>query len=105
MIIEGKAYRSVWMQDLSVLMINQSLLPFRFEIATCNSVEEVATAIQNMTVRGAPAIGAAGAFGMALAAQIAADEDFRNLLRQDRDMLLAARPTAIDLSNAVHRVY
>jgi S-methyl-5-thioribose-1-phosphate isomerase len=105
MIINGTEYQSVWMENTKVLMINQTKLPFEFEIVTCSTCEEVAAAIQNMTVRGAPAIGAAGAYGMALAAMSAVDENFRNLLRRDRDMLLAARPTAIDLSNGVRYVY
>ncbi|MFO7659866.1 MAG: S-methyl-5-thioribose-1-phosphate isomerase [Candidatus Cloacimonadaceae bacterium] len=105
MLINGKEYQSVWMQDDKVLMINQNKLPFDFEIITCRTCEEVATAIQNMTVRGAPAIGAAGAYGMALAALTSDKENFRNQLRKYRDILLASRPTAIDLSNAVLMVY
>lgn len=93
------------MQDGAVLMINQNKLPFDFEVITCRTCEEVATAIQSMTVRGAPAIGAAGAYGMALAALTADDQNFRNQLRKYRDILLAARPTAIDLSNGVRLVY
>lgn len=105
MIIEGKEYQSTWMQDDSVLMINQNKLPFEFEIVTCRTCEEVAIAIQEMTVRGAPAIGAAGAYGLALAALQAPKDDFRNHLRKSRDILLASRPTAIDLNNAVRLVY
>lgn len=105
MLINGKEYQSVWMQDGKVLMINQNKLPFEFEVITCRTCEEVAAAIQNMTVRGAPAIGAAGAYGMALAALTSENENFRNHLRKYRDILLASRPTAIDLSNAVQLVY
>jgi translation initiation factor eIF-2B subunit alpha/methylthioribose-1-phosphate isomerase len=105
MIINGNEYQSVWMEDNTVRMINQNKLPFDFEIVTCNTSAEVAEHIQRMTVRGAPAIGAAGAYGMALAAQLAAPENFRNQLRKDRDMLLASRPTAIDLNNGVRYVY
>jgi methylthioribose-1-phosphate isomerase len=105
MIIGGQEYRSVWMQNGAVLMINQNKLPFKFEIVTCNTCEQVATAILDMTVRGAPAIGAAGAYGMALAAMSSTDEDFRSRMRKDRDILLASRPTAIDLANAVNLVY
>lgn len=105
MIINGTEYQSVWMQDNKVLMINQNKLPFEFDIITCSTCEEVATAIQNMTVRGAPAIGAAGAYGMALAALSASTDNYRNQLRKDRDILLASRPTAIDLNNGVRLVY
>jgi S-methyl-5-thioribose-1-phosphate isomerase len=105
MIINGQDYHSVWMEDSRVFMINQNLLPFKFEIITCNNVEEVAKAITDMTVRGAPAIGAAGAYGMALAARLSGEEHFRNLLRKARDLLLSTRPTAIDLNNGVRLVY
>jgi len=103
--IYGKEYQSVWILDDQVLMIDQNKLPFEFEVVTCNTCEEVALAIQNMTVRGAPAIGAAGAYGMALAAMSAIGDNFRNLLRRNRDMLIATRPTAIDLNNGVRYVY
>lgn len=93
------------MQDGKVLMIDQNKLPYDFEIVTCNTCEEVGIAIKNMTVRGAPAIGAAGAYGMALAALNASVENFRNVLRGDRDMLLDTRPTAVDLDNGVRFVY
>lgn len=105
MIINGKEYQSVWIENSAVLMINQNKLPYDFEIVTCNTCEEVATAIQNMTVRGAPAIGAAGAYGMALASEAASIDNFRNQLRKQRDILLASRPTAIDLNNGVRFVY
>lgn len=105
MIINGIEYQSVWMQDDKVLMINQNKLPFDFEIITCQTCEEVAQAIQNMTVRGAPAIGAAGAYGMALAAHNISADNYRNQLRWKRDILLASRPTAIDLNNGVRLVY
>lgn len=93
------------MQDNQVWMIDQTKLPFEFEIKKCLTSDEVAEAIHNMIVRGAPAIGAAGAYGMALAALASSDGNFRNNLRKDRDMLLASRPTAIDLNNGVRFVY
>lgn len=105
MLINGSEYRSVWMEDHKVFMINQNLLPFKFEIASLSSFEEVAAAIRNMTVRGAPAIGAAAAFGMALAAQVAPENKFRNYLRTAREILAGTRPTAIDLINGVSYVY
>jgi translation initiation factor eIF-2B subunit alpha/methylthioribose-1-phosphate isomerase len=105
MIINGKDYHSVWMEDRQVFLINQNKLPATFEVVTCESVEQVASAIVDMTVRGAPAIGATGAYGMALAAILASDEHFRNQLRKARDLLLGTRPTAIDLNNGVRLVY
>lgn len=105
MLINGNEYRSVWFDDDRVFMINQNLLPFTFEIVSFKTFEEVAEAIRNMTVRGAPAIGAAAAFGMALAAQSAPENKFRNYLRAAREHLANTRPTAIDLINGINSVY
>ena len=58
--VNGKPYRTVWMESGVVRMINQPLIPFRFEIADCPTHRETATAIRTMIVRGAGAIGAAG---------------------------------------------
>ena len=68
MIINSINYRTVWMQGSYVCMINQTLLPFQFEIYKSKNHLETANAIKNMIIRGAPAIGAAGAFGLAQAA-------------------------------------
>ncbi len=105
MLINGSEYKSVWYDDDRVHMINQNLLPYKFEVVSYQGFEEVAEAIRNMTVRGAPAIGAAGAFAMALAANSAPDNKFRNYLRAARELLAATRPTAIDLINGISCVY
>ena len=90
----------------TVKMIDQRLLPFSFEIAEFDDFRQVARAITEMYVRGAPAIGAAAAFGMALAAR-QSDAKSREQLLQDLhsagDILNAARPTAVNLSWAVRR--
>ncbi len=93
------------MQDGKVCLVDQNKLPFEFDTVICSTSEEVAKAIQNMTVRGAPAIGAAGAYGLAMSAQSAPEDDFGSHLRRVVDLLLAARPTAVDLRNAVLQVY
>ena len=59
----------VFWEDNKVKMIDQRILPGRFEIAEFDTVEGVARSIKEMYVRGAPAIGGTGGFGMALAAQ------------------------------------
>lgn len=105
MLINGNEYRSVWFDDDRVFMINQNLLPFKFEIVSFETFEAVAEAIRNMTVRGAPAIGAAAAFAMALAAQSAPENKFRNYLRAASELLARTRPTAIDLINGINSVY
>ncbi len=105
MIINGSEYRSVWWEHGRLHLIDQNILPFEFAIAEFTEFQAVAEAIRNMTVRGAPAIGAAGAFGLALAAQGAPDDKFRTHLRKAHDVLIAARPTAVDLVNGVNYVY
>ncbi|MEJ5201972.1 MAG: S-methyl-5-thioribose-1-phosphate isomerase [Anaerolineales bacterium] len=87
-------------------LIDQRLLPGRFEIVTCASVTDVIEAIRNMTVRGAPAIGVAAAYGMALAARQLSFLDVSTMraeLYQMADKLQAARPTAVNLSWAIQR--
>lgn len=99
--------RTVFWEDNRVKMIDQRLLPGEFVIAEFDSVEGVARSIQEMYVRGAPAIGATGAYGMALAAQRSPATDRDSLLadlRQAKATLDAARPTAVNLSWATHRL-
>jgi methylthioribose-1-phosphate isomerase len=88
-------------------MIDQRLLPAEFVIATFDTVAEVARSIKEMYVRGAPAIGATGAYGMALAAQTSNASDRAALLadlRQAKELLDGARPTAVNLSWATARL-
>jgi len=105
MLINGNEYKSVWFEEECVRMIDQNKLPFAFEIRTFQTFEEVSEAIKDMTVRGAPAIGAAGAYGMALAVRQAPDKNFRSFIRKARDFLISTRPTAVDLTNGVSAVY
>jgi len=91
----------------SLKMIDQRRLPEKLEIVTLTTPAEVVQAIRDMTVRGAPAIGAAAAFGLALAAQTSRANDVSGL-RSDLEAaarsLTAARPTAVNLAWAVGRV-
>ena len=103
--INGQEYRSVWFENSRVKMIDQNKLPFAFEIREYSSYIEVAAAIREMIVRGAPAIGASGAYGLALAALSAPQDKFRAYLRSARDELISTRPTAVDLSIGVNYVY
>ncbi len=99
--------RTVYWENGQVRMIEQRLLPLKFEIAAYNSYEEVAEAIHDMVVRGAPAIGAAGAFGLALAARQSRARDGDGLLDDlvaAKATLDAARPTAVNLSWATARI-
>lgn len=101
-----------WDSEAGVLrMIDQTLLPGRCEVLTCASAETVAEAIRALRVRGAPAIGVAAAFGLALGARAALAEDAPlapgdALARIVRiaSMLRATRPTAINLGWALDRL-
>jgi methylthioribose-1-phosphate isomerase len=90
-----------------VRMIDQRLLPGKFQVVSFEDYHQVADAIRKMVVRGAPAIGASAAFGMALAAQtLPADGigELRSNLGIAAENLKAARPTAINLTWAVERI-
>ena len=100
MLVNNQNYRTVWMQDNSVYMINQQLLPHKFEIYEAKNHLETANAIKTMIVRGAPAIGATGAFGIAQAALEFTGKDFEIFkihLRKAEQVLKSTRPTANDL--------
>ena len=90
-----KDLRALWMQGEVVSMIDQRLLPGEFRIAEISTHEEMASAISDMTVRGAPSIGAAAAYGVALAAINGKDLDEAGAL------LKSTRPTAYDLFHAI----
>jgi len=99
--------RSIEWYEGKVRMIDQRLLPAELRLVAYTDYREVAQAIRTMVVRGAPAIGAAAAFGMALAAQEAAGQDRERMLRALRtaaETLCAARPTAVNLAWAVARL-
>jgi methylthioribose-1-phosphate isomerase len=99
--------RTVFWKENQVQMIDQRLLPGELVIASFATVEEVARSIREMYVRGAPAIGATGAYGMVVAAQTSAATNLRELLTDLSDakrLLDAARPTAVNLSWATGRL-
>lgn len=105
----GVHMRSVfWDYSTNTLrMIDQRHLPARFEIIAFSDHHQVAQAIREMVVRGAPAIGAAAGFGMALAAlhsKAAERKAFLEDLQQAAQVLKAARPTAVNLAWAVDRI-
>lgn len=99
--------RSVEWHNGKVRMIDQRLLPAEFQMLECGNYQEVAEAIRDMAIRGAPAIGATAAFGMAVAAHCSQAEDRDELLadlREAAKTLRAARPTAVNLAWAVSRL-
>ena len=88
-------------------MIDQRKLPFELVLIETADYREVAEAIRNMALRGAPAIGAAAAFGMALAGQQSSAsraDDLLTDLEEAAEALLATRPTAVNLAWAVDRM-
>ena len=93
---DGHHYRTIWLGEdgRSVNVIDQRALPHQFRIETIRSMAGVATAIREMWVRGAPLIGAAAAYGMALQA---ADDPSDAALDDAWSELHATRPTAINL--------
>jgi methylthioribose-1-phosphate isomerase len=99
--------RTVFWENNELKMIDQRFLPGRFEVVAFRSCKEVAQAITDMVVRGAPAIGAAAAFGMALAGYESAASSSDGLiadLKVSAANLKAARPTAVNLAWALDRI-
>ena len=101
--INGKPYRTIWptVNGSAVEVIDQTRLPHRFEIVRLSTVEEAAHAIRTMIVRGAPLIGATAAYGLALALR---DDASDEALDRAYDLLLATRPTAVNLRWALDRM-
>jgi methylthioribose-1-phosphate isomerase len=100
--IAGKHYRTVWMEGREVKLIDQTLLPFQFEVFTAKNYKDVCHAIRTMVVRGAGAIGATAGYGMALAFL---QSDSKDYIEQARKELDATRPTARNLFYATERVF
>jgi methylthioribose-1-phosphate isomerase len=99
--------RTVEWDDGAVKLIDQRLLPTEYVVARFTDVEGVARSIREMYVRGAPAIGATAAFGMALAARVSPASN-AEALRADLEaaaaQLRVTRPTAVNLFWAIERM-
>ena len=106
--VNGIPYRSIWADSSDpgvIKVIDQERLPFFFEIKELRSVEDVYNAIKDMTVRGAPAIGVAGAYGMYLATlEISSLTSIHDHLDNAARYLSSCRPTAVNLSWGVGEV-
>ena len=100
--INGEHYRSVWpIGEDAFGIIDQTRLPHEFVTLTLRSADDAAHAIKSMQTRGAPLIGAVGAYGLALAVrEDASDDNIQAVL----EMLEETRPTAINLKWALWRM-
>ncbi len=105
MFVSGKNYQSIWIDESDptvVSVIDQQRLPFFFEIRDLRTVDDIYLAISDMTIRGAPLIGAAGAFGIYLATlEITSAVNPRHHLENASRYLTSCRPTAVNLAWAV----
>jgi S-methyl-5-thioribose-1-phosphate isomerase len=102
---KGRHYRTVWLEGETVHLIDQNLLPFEFRIRESKDFVTTCEAIKRMTVRGAPAIGAAGAFAMAQAFNEMPQGGGEEFLKQAKEKIEQTRPTGQNLFAAVRRVF
>ncbi|MBC8307914.1 MAG: S-methyl-5-thioribose-1-phosphate isomerase, partial [Pelagibacterales bacterium] len=99
--------RTVEWKDNSVIMIDQTKLPNDLIFVKYTDYNDVAEAIRTLVVRGAPAIGVSGAFGLALAALQSSSENIENLLtdlEKAKKILFETRPTAVNLSWGLKKI-
>ncbi len=94
--VDGKPYRTIWVNGdgWSVEIIDQTKMPHVFETVTLKTVADAAHAIKAMLVRGAPLIGATAAYGICLALR---EDDSDEAIDRAHDLLIATRPTAVNL--------
>ncbi|MHB8601073.1 MAG: S-methyl-5-thioribose-1-phosphate isomerase [Nitrosotalea sp.] len=108
--METKTYsslRTIEWKDNSVVMIDQTKLPNELVYVKYTDYNDVADAIRNLVVRGAPAIGVSGAFGLALAAlqsKATGKDDLIKDLEHAKKILFETRPTAINLAWGLERI-
>jgi methylthioribose-1-phosphate isomerase len=99
--------RAIRWQDDHIALIDQRKLPHVHETLICRTASDVATAIREMVVRGAPAIGISAAYGVVLAAYTAyakSPTDWQTLIQADLQLLAQARPTAVNLHWALAKM-
>lgn len=91
----------------SVMLVDQTLLPKEYRVIECKTLSSLCEAIKSLRVRGAPALGAAGGFGIALAAYLSSAKDMDSIMRDLKvagKAIVSTRPTAVNLSWGVKRV-
>lgn len=100
--VNGQSYRTIWVDPAEIAVvrvIDQRFLPFEFVIEDIRTVEQMVAAIRDMHVRGAPLIGAAGAYGLYLATVTGKD------VQASAALLKSSRPTAVNLMYGVDAVF
>ena len=103
----NNSIRTIFWQEGAVVMIDQRALPLTERYVTCTDYREVIAAINDLTIRGAPAIGVAAAMGVALGARQLPDsslEDFRQAFDEICMQFAVTRPTARNLFWAIERM-
>ena len=102
--ISGEAHRSVWVDGhdgWSVHVFDQTRLPWSVEVLTLRETADAERAILTMQVRGAPLIGAVGAYALALALRVDAGTE---AMERDAERIARTRPTAVNLRWAIERM-
>ncbi|HJJ56942.1 MAG TPA: S-methyl-5-thioribose-1-phosphate isomerase [Methanocorpusculum sp.] len=102
-----KEEKTIWWDDEKscITTVDQTLLPNEYKIIDITTVEQLADAIKRLVVRGAPALGVAGAYGMALSARSCdEDEKFQETIERDANTLKGTRPTAVNLAWGIDKV-
>jgi len=98
--------KTIYFEDNKVKYIDQTLLPSTYKVVSCSDVRELEIAIKTLAIRGAPAIGVAGAYGIVLAALSYNGDDKEEFFKviKDGEKIKNARPTAVNLMWAVDRM-
>jgi len=99
-----KQFRTVWLEGKTVRMINQTKLPYKFDIYDSNNHKQTAEAIKKMIVRGAPVIGVTAAYGIVQACLEAPEDEFDEYVKNAAINLRNTRPTAHNLFWAIDRM-
>ncbi|MDY0088629.1 MAG: S-methyl-5-thioribose-1-phosphate isomerase [Coriobacteriia bacterium] len=101
--------RTIWWEDGKVMLVDQTRLPLVGDVLVCSSYKHLCTAIKTLAVRGAPALGVAGALGLALwmteeSWDLFDDREFLRSLDLAAQEIVATRPTAANLTWGVERI-
>ncbi len=99
--------RTIRWDSGTITTVDQTLLPVEYRAIECKTVHTLCEAIVSLRIRGAPALGAAGGYGVALAAHTSTASTLSELMRDlenESDRIRKTRPTAINLTWGVDRV-